>query len=193
MAREDIRNELIESGLKLFARSGYTATGVKDLVEASHVPKGSFYYYFDSKEAYAEEVVRQLSVRNAAARNRLLSDRSIPPLARLREYFRRSIETYASRGFCEGCLIGNLTLEVSDSSDLVRAGLQEALSTWQQGIEDVLAEAAAQGQLPARLDPAETAAFLLNSWQGALLRMKAEKNARPMELFLEMVFDRLFA
>jgi TetR/AcrR family transcriptional repressor of nem operon len=191
MAKEDIRNELIESGLRLFSRSGYAATGVKDLVDATKVPKGSFYYYFDSKEAYAEEVVREFSTRNTEARSRALTDPSKPPLERLRNYFQRAIETNASHGFSGGCLLGNLTLEVSDHSDVVRAVLQDALRAWQRNIEDVLVEAAAGGELAAHLDPAETAAFLLNSWQGALLRMKAEKSARPMELFLEMTFDRM--
>lgn len=191
MAKEDIRNELIESGLKLFARSGYAATGVKDVVDETKVPKGSFYYYFDSKEAFTEEVVRQYSARNVEERTRLLTDPSMSPLKRLRTYFERAIELNAARDYSGGCLVGNLAQEVSDHSEAMRTGLRDALRRWQGAIEDVLVEAAKQGEIPPRLDPATTAAFLLNGWQGALLRMKAEKSAKPMELFLEMTFDHL--
>lgn len=191
MAKEDIRNELIETGRKLFARSGYAATGVKDVVDETKVPKGSFYYYFDSKEAYTEAVVRQHSARNTEARRRVLSDRTLPPLARLRKYFERAIESNGGKDCRGGCLVGNLTQEVSDHSDLVRLGLRDALRTWQQDIENVLVEAADNGDLPKHLDPSATAAYLLDGWQGAVLRMKAEKTTDPVKIFIEMSFDHL--
>jgi TetR/AcrR family transcriptional regulator, transcriptional repressor for nem operon len=191
MAKEDVRNELIESGLKLFSRSGYAATGVKDVVDETRVPKGSFYYYFDSKEAYAEEVVRKYSSKNAEARQRLLTDKSLPPLARLRNYFERGIKVNSGRNYSGGCLLGNLTQEVSDHSELVRTDLSNALGNWQRDIEAVLVEAAVSGELPAYLDPKATAAYILNAWQGSILRMKAEKSARPLEMFVEMTFDHL--
>jgi TetR/AcrR family transcriptional repressor of nem operon len=191
MARDDIRDELIETGGKLFARSGYTATGVKELVEATKIPKGSFYYYFSSKEVYAEAVVRRFSARNTEARMRLLNDHSKPPLARLRSYFEGAIASNTKLRYFEGCLVGNLTLEVADHSEIVRAGLQGALAVWQKNIKDVLVEASEKGELPDHLEPGKAAAFLLNSWQGALLRMKAEKSAAPLKLFVQTVFDHL--
>jgi len=53
MAKDDVRDHLVEVGLQTFRAGGYNHTGVKDLVAAADVPKGSFYYYFDSKEDFA--------------------------------------------------------------------------------------------------------------------------------------------
>ncbi|ELI0617053.1 helix-turn-helix transcriptional regulator [Escherichia coli] len=49
----DTRNDLIRSGLELLTQNGFLATGVDAIVKNANVPKGSFYYYFKSKEDYA--------------------------------------------------------------------------------------------------------------------------------------------
>jgi TetR/AcrR family transcriptional repressor of nem operon len=49
----------------------------------------------------------------------------------------------------------------------------------------------AQEELPADTDPESLAGFLLNSWEGALLRSQAEKSDAPLELFVQLVFGQL--
>ena len=53
MARQSMREEIVEAGLEQFHTHGYSAAGVKDITDAAGVPKGSFYNHFDSKEALA--------------------------------------------------------------------------------------------------------------------------------------------
>lgn len=53
----DTRNDLIRSGLELLTQNGFLATGVDAIVKNANVPKGSFYYYFKSKEDYAQTVL----------------------------------------------------------------------------------------------------------------------------------------
>ncbi|XWK70806.1 TetR family transcriptional regulator C-terminal domain-containing protein [Tunturiibacter gelidiferens] len=40
-------------------------------------------------------------------------------------------------------------------------------------------------------DPDALAGFLLNSYEGSLIRMKAEKSDKPLENFLHFAFDVL--
>ena len=54
----EIKINLIESGLKLFSERGYHGTGIKEIVDSQGVPKGSFYNYFESKEDFIAEIVK---------------------------------------------------------------------------------------------------------------------------------------
>ncbi|MFM7319600.1 MAG: TetR/AcrR family transcriptional regulator [bacterium] len=50
-------DHLARTALKLFARKGYTATSVNEIVEAAGVTKPMLYYYFKSKEQLARHLV----------------------------------------------------------------------------------------------------------------------------------------
>ena len=52
---------LIDVGTRLILEQGYHQTGIQDVLRAAGVPKGSFYYYFPSKEAFAREVIAQFA------------------------------------------------------------------------------------------------------------------------------------
>src|SRR6202050_2171907 len=53
----EVRKRLLAAGLDLIHARGFAASGVKDITEAAGVPKGSFYAYFPSKEAFAAAVL----------------------------------------------------------------------------------------------------------------------------------------
>ena len=63
---EDFSEKLLEAGVTLFAEKGFHGTGVKDIVERAGVPKGSFYNYFDSKEAFGAAILRHYADSQAA-------------------------------------------------------------------------------------------------------------------------------
>lgn len=58
--REARRAQILESALTVFSTKGYHATSVSDLVDAAGVARGTFYLYFDSKEAIFSELVSEL-------------------------------------------------------------------------------------------------------------------------------------
>jgi TetR/AcrR family transcriptional repressor of nem operon len=51
------RKKLLDQGVRLLMSQGYHATGVNEIVKSVQIPKGSFYSYFDSKEAFAAEAI----------------------------------------------------------------------------------------------------------------------------------------
>ena len=54
MARKNTRNtrgRIVSAAWKLFYEQGYEATTVEEIIEDSHTSKGSFYHYFDGKDA----------------------------------------------------------------------------------------------------------------------------------------------
>lgn len=186
-----IRENLIRIGATMLHEAGYTATGIKDIVDAAGVPKGSFYNYFESKEAFGREVVDFYFNNGLAELRVLLGDESVPPLERLQRYFAERIRRFQTVGYIRGCMLGNLSLEVADQIAPIRDRLSEHFETWSGLIETCVAEAqrtrAINNPLPAPL----LAQFLLNSWEGALLRMKVEKSDAPLNEFTEVVFGSL--
>ena len=50
--KTDIPLRLTQAGRDLFSRQGYNATGIQAITDHAGVPKGSFYHYFASKEAF---------------------------------------------------------------------------------------------------------------------------------------------
>lgn len=59
-AREARRRQILEAALAVFADNGYHRTTVTDLVRAAGVARGTFYLYFDSKQAIFHELLDAL-------------------------------------------------------------------------------------------------------------------------------------
>lgn len=190
--KEAAHGQLVQAGLRAFMKTGFNGTGVRDIVQAAKVPNGSFYYHFESKEALAAAVVDRYAELTSLKRTELLmGDPSMPPLQRLRGYFEKYLEYSSVAGFRQGCLLGALTLEIANASPAVRERIRAAFANWERMIGDVLDDAASRGDLPPGLTAREVAAFVVNSWEGALLRMKAEQSAEPLKLFIHMLFHML--
>jgi TetR/AcrR family transcriptional regulator, transcriptional repressor for nem operon len=191
MDLRNTRDRLLQVGLQHIRSMGYASTGVKEILDEANVPKGSFYHHFASKEAFAKEVLG-LYVRGEHERTeKILGDRKAAPLKRLRRYFEELISVYGPTATISGCLVGNLSLEMADHSDSIQSLLHQSFSTWQTGIAGTLQEAMDRGDLAKTNKPQELASFLLNSYEGALLRSKADRSSKPLENFLHFTFNVL--
>ncbi|WP_374488329.1 TetR family transcriptional regulator C-terminal domain-containing protein [Zoogloea sp.] len=186
-----IRENLLRIGARMLHESGYTATGIKDIVDAAEVPKGSFYNYFESKEAFGREAVDFYFNQGLTELNALLGNEDIPPLERLRHYFAERTLRFQTQGYVRGCMLGNLSLEVADQIAPIRDQLAEHFQTWGTLMENCIADAQRSGAITNPLPAPVLARFLLNSWEGALLRMKVDKSDAPLTEFHEVVFGAL--
>ena len=191
MEVRNTRDRLLQVGLRHIRSMGYASTGVQEILNEADVPKGSFYHHFASKEAFATEVL-ELYVRGESERaEKILRDGKAAPLKRLRRYFEELIAVYGPTASISGCLIGNLSLEMADHSDSIQSLLHLSFSNWQAGTAGVLEEAIDRGDLASSSKSQELAAFLLNSYQGAVLRSKADRSNKPLESFLHFAFNVL--
>ena len=57
LAQLDTRQALIRAGIEMLSERGFVATGIERILKACEVPKGSFYHYFASKNAFGLEVL----------------------------------------------------------------------------------------------------------------------------------------
>jgi len=189
--KEDTRARLIAVGAKLVHEKGFNHTGVQEILQASGVPKGSFYFYFQSKEEFGMAVVDFFSQFIAAKMDAHLNDGYLPHVERLKSFFDAMMEYFRHEGCSLGCPVGNLAQELADLSDTFREKLKQALNTMEAKLVACLEAAIEANELAAGIDPYEAASFILNSWEGALTRMKTEKSLEPLVVFDKMIFGRL--
>jgi TetR/AcrR family transcriptional repressor of nem operon len=191
--KPDTRNNLVQAGLRMIHAEGYAATGIQSIVESVDVPKGSFYNHFASKEAFGAEVIDAYFDRGQDNLRAFLCNADVAPLDRLEAYFDDRIDALRAAGFVKGCLLGNFSAEVADHSALMREHLVEHFEAWGGFFETCIAEAQDQGAISDQFPAALLGRFVLNSWEGALLRMRAEKSDAPLIEFKKVVFGKLLA
>lgn len=187
---DEARKRLLSIGVDLMRAESYAAIGINDVLKAAAVPRGSFYHYFESKQAFGLQVAQHYHDAQMNSARELLRDDGRPPLERLRAFFRNAQADYAARGFGSGCLMCNLSTEMADRDD----AFQELLRGHWRELSDEIAGCIARLDrvdlgLEALSDQ-EAADWLLNAWSGALARMKAERSAAPLQLFEKSVFKK---
>jgi TetR/AcrR family transcriptional regulator, transcriptional repressor for nem operon len=192
MARHSVREQIVAAGLDTLHRRGFNATSVQDITTAAGVPKGSFYNHFESKETLgAEAVLRYLE--GSRARLAVLRDTKLPPVSRLRAYFEDLGQSFERSRYSRGCLLGNFGAELSDQSPLIRERVARAFASWSEIIAKVIAEAQAAGAVSTHFPPETLAGFVINGWEGALLRAKVDKSRAPLDQFLAVTFTKALA
>src|SRR5712691_9328615 len=188
-AKATTKATLVAAGTQLILEQGYHQTGIQDVLQAAGVPKGSFYYYFPSKEAFGLEVIAYFAAAYVARLEQCLGETTLSPLTRLRRHLDETLARFERRGCRGGCLIGNLSQELADQSAALGAQLDAVLTSWRERYAQLFRDAQAVGELRADLDPQQLAEFYLNSFEGAVLRAKVSKSPAPLRLFMTLMFD----
>jgi TetR/AcrR family transcriptional repressor of nem operon len=184
-----VRDKIIEAALDRFHALGFNACGVQEIVDTAGIPKGSFYNYFKSKELLAVEVLKAYA---EGSRREMLSDKSVAPVKRVRAHFEFLASRYAGSGYGKGCLIGNIAAETSENMPIVRKALARGLANWTDLVAGALRDGQADGSIAPDVDADEVARFLINSWEGAVIRMKIANSRQPLDDFFVVAFP-LFA
>jgi TetR/AcrR family transcriptional repressor of nem operon len=191
MAKETTRNRILEVGSRIIHQKGFTNTGIQEILNEAGVPKGSFYFYFKSKEDFGLALIDQFESLVGGRLAAVLEDKSLAPLARLKSFF-SSFRNYFEAPSCSrGCPIGNLSQELSDVNENIRQRLERSFSAMGSSIEKCLYEARDNGELHNDLPVPEVAGYIINSWEGALLRMKVSRDIGPLLVFERVLFDTI--
>ena len=69
--RDNMKEEIIKNSLKLFERKGFSETSIQDIVDSIGVTKGTFYYYYASKENLLMEL-HLLYIENLLKKQRFI-------------------------------------------------------------------------------------------------------------------------
>jgi TetR/AcrR family transcriptional repressor of nem operon len=189
MKTTNTRQTLLEAGKQLIWEKGYTATGIQDVLQAAGVPKGSFYHYFESKDAFVFAVLENYMQEYYARVGHYLEDETLTPLARLRQFFVAAGRWFESLPSYRGCIIGNLSQELAAYNEVFRLKLQSELEQSHSLILHCLQQAQERGELPAQMAVDQVADFCLSGLHGALLRTKVGQDPAPLHAFLAVLFE----
>ncbi|MBK6972725.1 MAG: TetR/AcrR family transcriptional regulator [Sterolibacteriaceae bacterium] len=181
----ETRQMLLRAGLEALTEKGFSSTGIDEILRRVGVPKGSFYHYFESKEAFGAELIKLYGTYFARKLERHFSDQSLAPLARIRAFVADAQAGMAKYGYRRGCLIGNLGQEMGALPESFRMQLHGVFDDWQVRLARCLTAAQQVGEISSRTDCAKLAAFFWIGWEGAVLRAKLESSPAPLEIFAE--------
>ncbi len=175
------KENLLTHGVQLLMQQGYHGTGLKEILDAVQIPKGSFYNYFSSKESYAAEVIQHYIDPFIVQLDAYLQNPELDGLSALECYFNTLIMDLERANFKGGCLLGNLMGEIGDTSELCQQSLQLAVHRYRNLLASGLKKAQMEGTVRIDKSADDMADLLTDSWQGALLRMKIEQSAVPLK------------
>lgn len=183
----ETRQQLLEQGMAMLLRHGYHDLGISAVLEATKIPKGSFYHHFESKEDFGLQVIDQYMKEVHAGLDQCLGDQSVPPLQRVRNFFEATAEKYRADGYL-GCLLGGLGQELSGISAAFRKKVEQCFSEIASRIAACLKEAVQRGDLPKGTSPQKRAELLVNCWEGAALRTRLRRDPAPLREMLDFYF-----
>jgi TetR/AcrR family transcriptional repressor of nem operon len=189
-ASTDVRRHILEVAHPLFLRKGFTAVGLSEVLAAAQVPKGSFYHYFGSKEAFGEAVLEVYFAEYLARMDALLAQPGTGA-QRVIAFFEDWLDSQTGEESQSRCPVVKLGAEVSDLSESMRA----ALARGTRGVIDRLARCIeagrADGSLAAAPDSQATATALYQSWLGASLLAKIARDQSSLDMAMAGTRTRL--
>lgn len=179
----DTKAELIRSGLEQLTQSGFASSGIDQILKKVKVPKGSFYHYFASKEAFGQAVIESYASYFAHKLDVFLLDESYTPLTRLSNFVENAKVGMAKHQFKRGCLVGNLGQEIELLPESFRQQLLDIFNNWEQRVVHCLEAAQQHNEISNTADCDLLAEFFWVGWEGAVSRAKLVQNNKPLDNF----------
>ena len=178
----EVRRRLLTAGLELVHARGFAASGVKDITDKAGVPKGSFYAYFSSKEAFAAALLHHYWTDIETRLLPILDTDGLAP-QRISRFFHALADEHEAGDFLLGCLVGNLSLELGGSSEPVRAELARILDRWDDALTACVRSGQGDSGIRTDIDAGQLASLLIEAWEGAALRGKVTRSRIPYDRF----------
>ncbi len=171
------RERIVGASAELFRRQGYNGTGVKQIVEAAKAPFGSLYHFFPGgKEELGAEAIRV-----SGALYELLVPAVFDPapdlVSGVRTFFSAAAENLRESDYVDACPIATVALEVSSSSETMRAACAEVFERW------IAAGAARHTEAGLSEEKArELTISMLAALEGAFVLARALRSTEPLEV-----------
>ncbi|RUR34346.1 TetR/AcrR family transcriptional regulator [Vreelandella nanhaiensis] len=191
----DVRQRILHTGQLIIAGKGFSAVGLNEVLKAAEVPKGSFYHYFGSKEAFGEALLEDYFTGYLTQLEERLGQPGVSNAERLVGYWTNWRDTQHHGDPRGKCLAVKLAAEVSDLSERMRQVLQRGTDRIIAQLALAIEAAVADGSLPSlastQSNAAELATTLYQLWLGASLRAKITRDRVPLDVALKATYALL--
>ncbi|MDY0925752.1 TetR/AcrR family transcriptional regulator [Pantoea trifolii] len=182
----EIRDHILATGQRIMAGKGFSAVGLNEILTDAGVPKGSFYHYFSSKEAFGVDMLARYFDDYLAELDATLSQPGLTMAQRLMNYWQlwRESQSFSD---CQGkCLAVKLGAEVADLSDSMRGTLQTGTAGIIARLAEALEAGVEEGSLVIDDKPSRVAESLYQLWVGASVMVKIVRNTGPFDSAMSM-------
>ena len=180
----DVRQHILDTAQVIIGGKGFAAVGLNEVLRAANVPKGSFYHYFASKEAFGEALLTAYFDEYLDGLEAQLSLPALSHAQRLMGYWENWLESQSACDPQSQCLAVKLAAEVSDLSESMRSALKRGTEAIVSRLAQALDAAAKEGALAPVDDATAMATTLYHLWLGASLRAKITRDRAPLEAAL---------
>lgn len=182
---------ICDAGEMLFSRHGYSAVGIKMILDEVGIPKGSFYHYFKSKEAFAVEVAEQYFTQRF--------DRFCNDLAKggtcisevILSTYESEIDDMFEHEKVRGCVLGNLFIEANSDLELLQTKLNDIYKRWLTVFTECIEKGQQQGEFRKDIDAKQLAAMFWAHWEGTVLKFQVysdkEQVKQEMRNFIQLM------
>lgn len=177
----DTREHLLATGEKLCLARGFTGMGLSELLRTAEVPKGSFYHYFRSKEAFGVAMLERYYQRY----NQQLSEQLNAPQGNHAEHllfwYQKALSEFRACGHLTHCLGLKLSAEVCDLSEDMRTALERGSARIIIILTNSLEKARQEKAFNFQGETQKLAQILYVLWLGAGLQAKLSRDPSPLE------------
>jgi TetR/AcrR family transcriptional repressor of nem operon len=181
----DVRKSILANGQRIMAGKGFSGVGINEILTASGVPKGSFYHYFGSKDAFGEALLESYFEDYLADLDAILSVPGQSMAQRLMNYWQNWQDTQSFFD-CQGkCLAVKLGAEVADLSEAMRLALKRGTAGITSRLAHAIEAGMAEGSLSIDGAPEAVAQSLYQQWLGASVMVKIARNTQPFETAMQ--------
>ncbi len=187
---DNIRVRLLEVGLSLFAKKGYHGTGMKEIVDTAHVPKGSFYNYFKSKEEFGIEIARWHMADFWEKWHGVMDANSSNPLQALKNCFEVMLDRHFDCAVNTFSVTAHIAAEICESSPDCRLAMKVLIENMRDNLAEYIRKAQELDLARRDVDAKDLASMFWGTWTGSLLRMKMENRVDALTQCISIYFDR---
>ncbi|MEM9024166.1 MAG: TetR family transcriptional regulator C-terminal domain-containing protein, partial [Bacteroidota bacterium] len=177
------KENILRVGYDQLRKNGYHNVGINQILQASGIPKGSFYNFFQSKEDFAAQVIGYYGQSNLEWLQEYFTHEG-SMLQRLKDFYQLMIEGNKADNFSSGCLINNMSIEIGSLNPRLAAVADDFFRQWVGVLSEVVRKGQEQGEIIAQHPAQELAEYLHAGFSGTLARMKVTQSTTYMETWL---------
>ncbi len=182
------QKEILTKGLEVLCANGYSNTSVNDIVKAAGIPKGSFYFYFDSKEDFSIKALETYVDMFKDQIESMYSDQSKNPLERIEAIISLKLDSVLHHPMMQkGCYMSKLNGEMSVCNENIRGAILEQISYF-KNLMKTCVQGAIDQNLIKDLDAEALTEFIFNSLDGTLELYKATQDPKTLFNFKKVLF-----
>lgn len=189
----EVKKQIFEKCIPLINQKGFHSVSVKEMTDTAGMSKGSFYNYFPSKEQFGVELINYYAQKTEDALRIRLSDQNLNMRERFVKVYFYFKEIYDQKGI-EGIesILGTFSVELSVVSSDIKKAVDMAYEKLKGVFEEAFEQGQKNGEIYNHLNKADISEFLLMSWYGAILRMRASGSFASFRLCQDFVLNTVF-